>query len=397
MRHVMAMCFAILAADAARGADIRLIPGDQIIAYPINPGRNYHDLVVHAVAVRSGPGETITVDQLVIDLVAGDRAILRQSVSGDQLVQSTSRLMSAPVPAMISSQLLSPDGLEGLFGQPTAGATSTRIAPGQALVSTAHYFAVPGEISHVEVTLEGRDANSEPVRQVVRVPVRTHSSPIEYRPPLRGTWLAQAVPSLQSHHRLNPPTEFALDFFKVDDQGGLYRGDPMQGESSFGWGAEVLAAAGGTVVKVNDGDVQDRAAMLRRPDESPQAAVERIGRHIATRFAGDFERAAAGNLVILRHEADGIIEYSSYGHLQAGIPVRVGDVVRQGQIVGRVGDTGDSAAVHLHFQINRGPDPFTSQSLPIRLNGMRSAGGNSELGRFVLLEPTPNPSVPPTR
>ncbi len=52
-----------------------------------------------------------------------------------------------------------------------------------------------------------------------------------------------------------------------------------------------------------------------------------------------------GNAVILKH---GPRVSSSYNHLSA-IEVEVGDVVERGQIVGRVGSTGQSTGPHLHW------------------------------------------------
>ena len=75
------------------------------------------------------------------------------------------------------------------------------------------------------------------------------------------------------------------------------------------------------------------------------------------RFAQDFERAVAGNLVIIKHQLDDRVEYSSYGHLKTGsVTVKVGQSVRQGEKIAEVGNTGDSTLTHLHFQINRRRD-----------------------------------------
>ena len=141
--------------------------------------------------------------------------------------------------------------------------------------------------------------------------------------------------------------------------------------------------ANGTVVTVLDGDVQDRATLMRKPGETPQQAGQRIQKYNMGRYAKDFARAAAGNLVIIRHEQGGVVEYSAYGHLSAGIPVKVGQPVKQGQPIGKVGDTGDSAAVHLHFQVNAGPDPFTSKSLPVRFADVKDPSGIDDVLELV--------------
>ena len=135
--------------------------------------------------------------------------------------------------------------------------------------------------------------------------------------------------------------------------------------------------------------------MTRRPDETPQAAGQRIGMFSMARMKADFVRAVAGNLVTIRHQKDGATEYSSYGHLRPGIAVREGQAVRAGDLLGHVGDTGDSPTVHLHFEINAGADPFRTESLPVTFSNLKSVGGNSELGRFVALAPPPAPPASP--
>jgi len=57
-----------------------------------------------------------------------------------------------------------------------------------------------------------------------------------------------------------------------------------------------------------------------------------------------------------------------YAHLQKGsITVNAGQVVRQGQVVGRIGNSGNSLAPHLHLHVSDGPDPFAAQGVPFVL------------------------------
>ena len=64
-------------------------------------------------------------------------------------------------------------------------------------------------------------------------------------------------------------------------------------------------------------------------------------------FAG--RRAGYGNLVELAH-LDGHV--TRYGH-QASIAVGRGDIVRPGQVIGSMGDTGRSTGPHVHFEVLR--------------------------------------------
>jgi murein DD-endopeptidase MepM/ murein hydrolase activator NlpD len=143
-----------------------------------------------------------------------------------------------------------------------------------------------------------------------------------------------------------------------------------------------MAAADGTVVTVISDQVQDRQALLPKPGESDDSFYARVGRYHMQQMQKNFRAANAGNLITIRHEANSAVEYTSYGHLKAGSArVKVGDRVRQGQVIAEVGDTGDAAAVHLHFQVNAGPDAFTSKSLPAVLTDQTNVSG--DLGYIV--------------
>jgi len=69
----------------------------------------------------------------------------------------------------------------------------------------------------------------------------------------------------------------------------------------------------------------------------------------------------AGNHVIIGAEQT----YALYAHLAPGsVAVRRGQQVRAGQMIGRVGHTGNSTAPHLHFQLMDSADPLTARGIP---------------------------------
>ena len=45
--------------------------------------------------------------------------------------------------------------------------------------------------------------------------------------------------------------------------------------------------------------------------------------------------------------------------------VRVGDKAKKGMVIAKVGNTGNSSAPHLHFQLTDGPNFFTANGLPM--------------------------------
>jgi murein DD-endopeptidase MepM/ murein hydrolase activator NlpD len=61
-----------------------------------------------------------------------------------------------------------------------------------------------------------------------------------------------------------------------------------------------------------------------------------------------------GSYVVISHPNG---TQTLYGHLSA-VTVSVGDEVSQGQTIGRMGSTGKSTGVHLHFEIRGARNPF---------------------------------------
>jgi murein DD-endopeptidase MepM/ murein hydrolase activator NlpD len=367
----------------AAAADLKVVPADYIVLNPTNRDKHYSDLVVHTIAIATGVGESATLASLRVDVLAKGQVLLTREVPIDELVGGTQYLAHAPLAEFVAGQVLNADGIDGLFGRHISFADSAHMAPSQTLLAMRMHFSAGFKPDMLRAT--AMLAGSRGKYQVTSsVPVHSYVSPIAYQAPLEGEWLMQAIPGVQSHHRFSPPTEFALDFFKLGTDGHIVHGDPLDARNFYGYGALVLVAAAGTVTAVIADQKQDRAALTRRAGESREEFGKRVEEFHLLTMRKNFRAANAGNLVTIRHEKDGVVEYSSYGHLKAGsVRLKVGDLVTPGDVVGEVGDTGDSNAVHLHFQINAGADAFTSKSVPVAFANMHTVDGNDELGSLV--------------
>ena len=70
-----------------------------------------------------------------------------------------------------------------------------------------------------------------------------------------------------------------------------------------------------------------------------------------------------GNHVIIQH-SDG--NYTLYGHLyEDSILVKAGDKVDQGQVIGKMGSSGNSTGAHLHFEVRVGNNSMSSAVDPL--------------------------------
>ena len=70
-----------------------------------------------------------------------------------------------------------------------------------------------------------------------------------------------------------------------------------------------------------------------------------------------------GNEIIIQHDSNYL---SLYGHLSE-ILVNKGDTVKQGQLIGKTGNSGRSTGPHLHFTIKedgKAVDPVQYLSMP---------------------------------
>jgi murein DD-endopeptidase len=79
-----------------------------------------------------------------------------------------------------------------------------------------------------------------------------------------------------------------------------------------------------------------------------------------------------GNYVILDL---GNGRYAMYFHMQPGkIRVKVGDKVWRGEVLGLVGNSGNSDGPHLHFQIGDANSPLGSEGLPFVFESFEKLG-----------------------
>jgi peptidase M23-like protein len=206
---------------------------------------------------------------------------------------------------------------------------------------TAHFAAAPP--AHQEITFTGGTVAVD------------HRPVAVIAPPLHGSGYVSADSCCDAvrHQRAALPINghfylaqrYAVDWEQVNEQGRIYRGPKEKVESYNIFGKEAIAVADSTVVTITDG----------APEGTPG------------QYPTDIDPAAAdGNAVILDL---GQHRYAMYAHLQPGsIKVHQGDKLKTGQVLGLVGNTGNSLVPHLHFQLMDQPSSLASNGLPYEID-----------------------------
>ena len=180
-------------------------------------------------------------------------------------------------------------------------------------------------------------------------------------PPLRGDRYisADSCCDASRHTRAALPVNgsvwiaqrYAVDWEQLDDQSRIYHGPAADVNSYTIYGKEILAVADGKIASVIDG----------LPNQTP-------GQY-PTNIPID---QADGNSVVLDL---GGRRYALYAHFQPqSIRVHTGDAVKRGQVLGLVGNSGNSVAPHLHFHMMNTPSPLASSGLPYEIDSYRVTG-----------------------
>jgi hypothetical protein len=142
--------------------------------------------------------------------------------------------------------------------------------------------------------------------------------------------------------------QFAIDVLGLDGNYAPQIDDKDENTSYAGWDRAIIAPADGTVVYARN-DVPNNPT-ANGPDEKLLNSQH------------DPMFAVAGNCLIIDH---GNAEFSVMMHMRQGsVLVKEGDHVKQGEVVGHLGNSGDAFGPHLHYQLQSGPGLFRDQSIP---------------------------------
>lgn len=263
--------------------------------------------------------------------------------------------------------MLGGPGLSGKKGD-------TAIAPGAHAVIYLNlgFDAAPTDLhlTH-ELSAERPDGGAPVQAQGGTLTLHGWPAPVLFSPPLRGGyWVAVYDGSWARGHRrslyavngaVHVPGRFAIDWIKVDAQGRYTKGDPTDPKHWLGYGEEVLAVADGKVAAAMDGMAEPARVDPGKPTRVP--LQDATGNYVSLDLGGG--------------------RYVFYEHLKTGsITVKPGQAVHRGEVIGRLGYTGETTGPHLHMHVADANLPLDAEGMPYALDRFGWAGSYRSIEDF---------------
>lgn len=201
-----------------------------------------------------------------------------------------------------------------------------------------------------------------PTASFTGAPVKIGPAARRIAAPLRGAgWVAVngCCDAITSHRgaviavngKQNVPERFAIDWIRIDKGRKMYLGNGKKVTDFPFYGVPIHAVADGTVVRTFD-EVDEQIPLEPAKGLTPAS----IG----------------GNMMVVDIGGGA---YAFYAHLQRGsLKAKLGDKVTKGQVLGLLGNTGNTDAPHLHFHLMDGMSALNANGLPFVIDEFTSEG-----------------------
>jgi len=332
---------------SAAEIDLRNVPSTALMIKQLSPayfidgddGNRHIEYDLLVTSVFSGPVTLKFVD------VTDESGKTLMRLDGDRLVEATQPLLDQkPVKSIPASSAVAVE--------------IDLILPGKTTVPArlSHRIAYDFSMTDPLATIIGKKQVDGPVVSVNQTP------PIVIASPLAGTgWLALngcCSPNVHRNTRVGATDRiatsetFAIDWMRVDE-GKECKNDCTRNDDYSCFGVPVRSVSDGEVIGVRNDMPDERPSMIHSAN-------------IKTPF--DY----GGNFVYVRIRPD---LYAFYGHLQPGsVTVKPGDKVKTGTVLGKLGNSGNTSAPHLHFGLLDRPDVLVSNSLPFVIDKLTITG-----------------------
>jgi murein DD-endopeptidase len=209
-----------------------------------------------------------------------------------------------------------------------------------------------------------KDGSGGTIANVINGPVITviQESAPRLRAPLRGSsWVAFNALFNENHRRAFNPVDgkeriaerFAIDWMRLGPDGRLFHGDSGINANFYSYGEEVIAVADGRI-----SDLKDDLA-------------ENVGSNEISNRKVTLDNIVGNYLIVDLGKGC----FALYAHLQPhSFRIKLGDNVKAGEVLALLGNSGNSDAPHLHFQLMNANSPLAAEGIPYELEAFTQLG-----------------------
>jgi len=351
------------AAETPKSVEIRFCPAAAVRIYPLESRRELQSLLLQNAAVINLGQVAFDVKEIDLELLETGQVLDTKRLDAKairRIADRGAKLQAAGVLQQVRFQFCGNDLIAS-----NVKLAGPKLDRDQALLITSQVFAFNGVRDTLRVRVRG-NVGGHAAEFAGSIPIKSEFAQNKYIFPLRGTWYVGWGASFHTGHRWAVPEEFALDIAKIGENGLSHKGDGTHFDDYYAYGADVLAAADGRVISAAADHPEDPSAM-QRPNETQEAYFARLQKEQGERLAKGLT-SITGNYVMLDH---GKNEYSLYAHLQPGsVCVHVGEQVKTGDLIGKLGSSGNSTEPHLHFHVCDKPDPLMCAGVPVNFSNI---------------------------
>lgn len=330
-------------------------------------------------STTSQPSIAIRVSPLLRPVLIDDKTTLvyelhLTNLSNESLWVKKIEVLGSADSAVVSA--FEGEGLKHRFykpGEKSDSAAAFVIRPGSSAVIYVELLIPTGKIPRALVhrlsfSSYGTSSNLIRVIQGASTPLVDKPAVVLGSPLATGPWAAVYSPSWERGHRrviftvdgvARIPGRFAVDFVKLDENGQFAASDKNVITNWYGYEADVFAVADGVVVST-------------RHDFSESSTVSAHTKYPA--------ESATGNYISLKI---GDNQYAFYEHLKPNtIRVKPGQAVRKGDVIAKVGFTGQSTGPHLHLHVADSDSPLGAEGIPFVFDQFTVLGSYPDFSAF---------------
>jgi len=318
---------------------------------------------LRAVRIRNNSENTIRLIQYKFDIIINNNCV-KTIIYNEKMIKEKSEDIEQTL-----ERLVNPDiaklfmGVEEFWKRETVSSNilESNYETGFRLEHFTHLDLNP--VNQLVLTVTYIEEEEEK-KEVCTIPLVQYKNENQYIFPLKGAWIAINTFDNPYEHRRMHSQEFGFDLGQLDENMVFIPPKGNKNEFFCFYGKEVIAIADGEVVDTFNKMPENPSAGELLSEEKMGEIIEQYG----------YKPLVSGNFVVVKHSGN---EHSFYAHLITdSISVKKGEKIKQGQVLGLLGNSGNSSAPHLHFQLMQGPDMLTARGLPCYFTNITEIEGN---------------------